>query len=222
MFLFTHTYILSEAYKIKGFKLEDVPSEVVFGNICPDFLADSSLRYEKNSKNYHVEIHDKIRGPGEIEFDVSDLLGLGFAIHVMADNYSQVGTYWRPPNVRTQGKLKIKEGLVELGDLEEKLGDRKGLFRRRLLQSCFDINVLRAEYDPVTQLIRKAHVYLGDNQTEVAEKVVNITGLPNEHIKERLERFLLRYGGDRLYYQALEQIRTCAAVSVIAGFGLPD
>ena len=218
MFSFTHTYILMKVYKTDSKDPNSIPSEILLGNILPDVIADFESRKGIDSSGLHLQIHDRIRSSEQIEYDLESGLELGFAIHVMSDNYSRVGSYWRSNKNNGVGFLKKLESLVELGELSERLGDRINVFRRRVLQSALDILVLRNSYDDILYSISKATGFLEVNKKEIVEKISLMTGISKDDIKDKIQKFLFKYSSN-IKFQSLEPIRAYAAIRIIEDMG---
>mgnify|MGYP005625305385 CR=1 FL=1 len=218
MLIFGHTYILNEVYTRSGLSPRDIPLETILGNVLPNLLLSSNLGITESSQNLHRRFHDRTKTPETVGFDLSSDLERGFAIHVMADNYSRVGHYWRAKGTTDKGFLKGMEREVDLTGVEIRNAKQESTLRRRILQCGLDILVLRDHYDVTTDVVNSSVEYLDRNRPGLGQRISTALGIDEQYVDDRLQSYLLRFGS-MLHYQASEQIRAYPVVRTIEDLG---
>lgn len=215
MFPFTHSYILKRMYELVGKTQEEIPLEVILGNAMPDFIINFDLRHNGEKRDHHIEVHDAVPSEEVCYYDLDLDLERGFAVHVMADNFSRVGSFWRS-NGKGEGFAKSLEKEVDMCDLE--INEKTSTLARRIVQTIIDFAVLEENYDDMIKMVRAGIYYLSDEKESICSSVSEFTGLSLDHIHKRVDYMIERYGKE-IHIHALKPIRAYSAIRVIDNHG---
>ena len=228
-------------YEIQGRSPAEIGDRMLVGNILFDIVINFDAR-EKGSEGFQRITHDVIRAEGAVGYAPDSELGKGLNTHVMRDNYSRVGHYWRSNSKQEKandvGYLKGVEASVNIGEWKKKIqdGKKRSAFIRRIPQCGLDILVLRSCRAQVIPLMKRAAAYLRANQGEVLEELIGLlekaeAGTDEERKKliellrkyapGNIQGFVGRYY-ENMEYQTRDEIRIYAAIRQIENMGIPN
>jgi len=195
MLTFTHTYLLSLAYKKINQRNSPIDKgELILGNVVPDFVTHLG-REQFQARAHSLAYLDNLSEFGSLEW--------GAIFHILCDNYSTLGRivfdgdYHEIP----------KTGFIEQLSRQVQINFPLNIPKRRILQCAFDIFVIRDKKELLIKMLSSAESYLNNNFEDVIQRVAKIYNLNKENLRIGLNRYAKIYGQQFIKQAALEAYR---------------